>query len=81
MSSFRLRFTSFSDSLFLVTVSDDTQCFFYHCRFGYLNKTLKNYLYSLEVPSDHLDLRRDIESNSQLMFNVFDVLSREVWGV
>jgi len=76
VSSFGLRFTSFANS-FLVPQIEHINLFVYHCRFGFLNNTLKAYLYSL--PVNHLSW--NIKSSLQLMFDFFDILRREVCEV
>jgi len=78
VSSFCLRFMSFPDSLFLAIAAEYFFLFVYHCRFGYLNNTLNNYLCSLEVPYNQL---WSVKSISQVMVNIFDILSRKVCKV
>jgi len=71
-------FISFSDSSFLFTITEDIlSCFAYHCRFGHLNNPLKGYLGSLGIPSGNPQ-SWDIRSISRLMFDFFNILSREV---
>jgi len=77
LSYFCLRFTCYSDSSFLVTVTHHSLAFVHHCHFGYLNNTLTKDLHSLEVPDDD-PLSWSIMSISRFMFDFFRILSRKV---